>query len=114
MPRDGEPRPVAHRTPGTHSRRRGAGPGPPGPVEGNPGGYRKGRTDQRSPPIPHDPLELAFAYFEASQTQRTSSAETAGRLEQARTAALLSIAESLAVLAAASIDVPTGQNPATG
>jgi hypothetical protein len=48
----------------------------------------------------YEPLELAFAYFDASQSEDASSAEVAGRLEQARTAALLSIAESLAVLVA--------------
>lgn len=50
--------------------------------------------------MPQDPLALALAHFEASQEEGTSPAETAGRLEQARTAAALSIAESLAVAAA--------------
>ncbi|WP_168928718.1 hypothetical protein [Sinomonas albida] len=58
--------------------------------------------------MPQDPLALAFAYFEASQEEGTSPAETAGRLEQARTAAALSIAESLAVLAVAAADEQTG------
>ncbi|MDP9884207.1 hypothetical protein J2W21_001717 [Sinomonas atrocyanea] len=59
----------------------------------------------------HEPLELAFSYYGASQQDGTSSAETAGRLEQARTAALLGIAESLAGLASA-LEGPDGLPPA--
>lgn len=55
----------------------------------------------------HEPLELAFAFFEASQKEGTSSAEIAGCLEQSRTTALLSIAESLAVIAAATVEEHT-------
>jgi hypothetical protein len=49
----------------------------------------------------HEPIDLAFAFFDA---QGASEAQIAGRLEQARTAALLSIAESLSTIAAAAVD----------
>ncbi|MGT2462875.1 hypothetical protein [Sinomonas atrocyanea] len=49
----------------------------------------------------YESLELAFALFNDSQHEGATAAQTASRLEQARTAALLSIAEALADLAAA-------------
>lgn len=59
----------------------------------------------------HEPLEPAFSYYGAPQQDGTTSAETAGRLEQARTAALLGITESLARLASA-LEGPDGLPPA--
>jgi hypothetical protein len=51
-----------------------------------------------------EPIDLAFAFFDAHQEEGGSEAQIAGRLEQARTAALLSIAESLSTIAAAAVD----------
>ena len=60
------------------------------------------------------PLGPAFACFEASQEDTVSSVEIAGRLEQARAAALLGIAESLAALAVAAVGEPGDPQPPRG
>jgi hypothetical protein len=52
----------------------------------------------------HEPIDLAFAFFDAHQEEGGSDAEIAGRLEQARTAALLGVAESLSIIAAAALE----------
>ncbi|MGT2462897.1 hypothetical protein [Sinomonas atrocyanea] len=82
-----------------------------GGIEGSAAGYLRtigalaGRCEEgRSTSMGHEPLDLAFAFFQASQEDGANDAEIAGRLEQARTAALLSIAESLSTIAAAAVD----------
>ncbi|MGY3568175.1 hypothetical protein [Sinomonas sp. RB5] len=51
-----------------------------------------------------EPLDVALAYFEASQEEGAADPEVAGRFGQARTVALLSIAESLSVVVAAAVE----------